>query len=299
MADLGACVIVRPMGANLPPVFASLERQAALMVDRTSRWADLGKRVASAIILVPAALGGIWYGGIGYQALVVLAAVGLAVEWVHLCGVRACEPAGLTVLGGVLAAAIGTALDAAFAGLGVLLLAAILACLFSRRISLPLGLPYIGLAAIAMIWMRADPIAGRANLLFLLLIVWASDIGAYLAGRLLGGPRLAPSISPGKTWSGAVGGLTAAIAVGLASAWLLQPPTDFGRVACLAGGLGIIAQAGDLLESRIKRHFGVKDSGRLIPGHGGLLDRLDAVLAAAPVAAVLALVAGPGVVLWQ
>jgi phosphatidate cytidylyltransferase len=173
----------------------------------------------------------------------------------------------------------------------------------TRRLIVPLGLPYVGLCAVAMIWLRADPTTGRANLMVLLLLIWASDIGAYLVGRTLGGPLLAPSISPGKTWSGAVGGLAAAVVVGVVSAGLLQPsgtpPPSFGRVACLAAGLGIIAQAGDLLESRIKRHFGVKDSGHLIPGHGGLLDRLDAVLTAAPVAAVLALVAGPGVVLWQ
>jgi phosphatidate cytidylyltransferase len=181
----------------------------------------------------------------------------------------------------------------------LLALAAAAAFLLSGRIGLPLGVPYLGLAGIALVWLRADPAAGRANLLFLLLLVWASDIGAYLAGRLLGGPRLAPSISPGKTWSGAAGGLAAAILVGLLFVLLLPGPASIPRTACLAAGLGLIAQAGDLLESRIKRHFGVKDSGHLIPGHGGLLDRLDAVLAAAPVAAILALVAGPGVALWQ
>jgi phosphatidate cytidylyltransferase len=268
-----------------------------------SRWTDLGKRVASAAILAPAALACIWFGGVAYQALIGLASIGLAVEWVKLCGQPAVRLPGLLILAGVVLAAVVSAAGSALAGLGVLAIAAILVVITAAPVAgtgiLLLGLPYVGCCTVAMIWLRADPVAGRANLLFLLLLVWASDIGAYLAGRWLGGPRLAPAISPGKTWSGAVGGLVAAVVVGLLSAFVLQPPASAVRVACLAGGLGIVAQAGDLLESRIKRHFGVKDSGHLIPGHGGLLDRLDAVLAAAPTAAVLALVAGPGVVLWQ
>jgi phosphatidate cytidylyltransferase len=273
------------------------------MADPASRWTDLGTRAVSAIILAPAALAGIWFGGVAYQALVAAAAVGLAIEWVHLCGHSAIRPAGLAVLGGVLAGAICSAAGFACIGLASLGLAAVVVSLLTRQVTLPLGLPYVGLCAISMIWLRADPSAGRSNLLVLLLLVWAGDIGAYLTGRFVGGPRLAPLISPGKTWSGAAGGLVAAVTVGLLSALLLQPSTwgvtSFARVACLAAGLSLVAQAGDLLESRIKRHFGVKDSGHLIPGHGGLLDRLDAVLAAAPIAAVLALVAGPGVVLWQ
>ena len=322
------------------------------LADPTTRWTDLGKRVASAVILAPLALTCLWVGGTPFQILIVLAAGGVAVEWVWLCGQRVSRVSGGIVVVGVLAASVCATQGYALAGLGAVGGVAVL--VFGLAVSgsgtvesppplegggwgegavpetlqppsqsptnptpqpppttgggenqrqsplwLPLGLPYVGLCAIALIWLRADPAAGRANLLFLLLLVWASDIGAYLAGRLLGGPRLAPSISPGKTWSGAAGGLVAAVAAGLACAFVVQPPDSPLRVVCLAAGLGIIAQAGDLAESRIKRHFGVKDSGHLIPGHGGLLDRLDAVLAVAPVAAVLALFAGPGVALWQ
>ncbi|HET9020103.1 MAG TPA: phosphatidate cytidylyltransferase, partial [Acetobacteraceae bacterium] len=116
-------------------------------------------------------------------------------------------------------------------------------------------------------------------------------IGAYLSGRLVGGARLAPRISPGKTWSGAIGGLLAAALVGAAAGG--------GRGALVAAVLSVVAQAGDLAESAAKRRAGVKDSGRLIPGHGGVLDRLDALLAAAPAAALLALALGPGVALWE
>ncbi len=317
--------------------------------------------MASAVILAPAALACIWFGGIAYQVLIVVIAAGLAVEWVHLCGRRIGDPGGAAVLAGTVTAPIWAAAGMAMVGVGMLAAAAVwllagpggwtegpsaagshalsggdgpalrdtdqqrvaavaaqarpLVTTNSGRCSpsasdaphptptgkLPLlfGLPYIGLGAVAMIWLRADPAAGRADLLFILPLIWASDIGAYLAGRLVGGPRLAPRISPGKTWSGAAGGLAAAIAVALVSATFLSAPASLGRVACLAAALGIIAQAGDLLESRIKRHFGVKDSSHLIPGHGGLLDRLDAVLTVAPIAAMLALAAGPGVVLWQ
>jgi phosphatidate cytidylyltransferase len=150
---------------------------------------------------------------------------------------------------------------------------------------------WIVLAAAALVWLRADPAAGRANVLMLLVAVWASDIGAYLVGRLVGGPRLAPRVSPGKTWSGAAGGLLAAAAAGAAA--------GRGHGAVAGALLSVLAQGGDLAESLAKRRAGVKDSGALIPGHGGLLDRLDGLLAAAPAAALLAHSAGPGVVFWR
>jgi phosphatidate cytidylyltransferase len=160
------------------------------------------------------------------------------------------------------------------------------------------GLAYIALGAAALAWLRDDPSAGRANVLFVLVVVWASDIGAYLAGRLIGGPRLAPRISPGKTWSGAAGGLAAAGLAGwLVAVWLGHAPPP--RAPLIALVLGLVSQAGDLGESAAKRFVGAKDSGALIPGHGGLLDRLDGLLAAAPLAALLALWLGRGVVLWQ
>ena len=163
--------------------------------------------------------------------------------------------------------------------------------------SLAAGVVYILVAAAGLIWLRADPAAGRANLLFLLALVWASDIGAYAAGRAIGGPLLAPLISPGKTVAGALGGLLAAVLVGIAAA--LATSAILWHAGVLAGLLGIVSQAGDLGESYVKRQFGVKDSGRLIPGHGGLLDRVDALLAVALAASLLALMEGRGVVLWR
>ena len=161
------------------------------------------------------------------------------------------------------------------------------------------GTLWIVLAATALLWVRADPVTGRANLLFLLLLVWASDINAYVVGRLVGGPRLAPRISPGKTWSGAAGGIAAAFAIGCGAAWGLAPGGRLIRAATVALVFCVIGQLGDLAESWAKRRFGVKDSGTLIPGHGGLLDRLDALIAVAPFAALLALCLGRGVLLWE
>ena len=164
-----------------------------------------------------------------------------------------------------------------------------------RALALLAGFGYAGLATAALAALRADPANGRIALLFLLVVVWSSDIGAYAAGRLIGGRRLAPAISPGKTWSGAVGGLVAAVLGGEAVAGGDGP----AMVAIVALILGMASQLGDLLESAVKRHFGVKDTGRLIPGHGGLLDRLDGLMAAALVAAGWALATGQGSAIWR
>ncbi len=145
-----------------------------------------------------------------------------------------------------------------------------------RPVPFTLGVPYAA-ASLAALWAVRSAYGAR-GLFFILVVVWCSDIGAYAAGRLLGGPRLAPSISPGKTWSGAAGGLAAAMAGGIVIAGLNI------WAALGAAVLGIASQLGDLGESALKRRYQVKDSGRLIPGHGGLLDRLDGLMAAALVA---------------
>jgi phosphatidate cytidylyltransferase len=165
-------------------------------------------------------------------------------------------------------------------------------------LGLAAGILYIGLAGLALIELRHDTEAGRQNVLFLFLVVWASDIGAYAAGRTLGGPKLAPAISPSKTWSGAAGGLLASVVVGVAAAMAMAPGSVW-RAALVAALLGLATQAGDLLESWIKRRYHRKDSSGLIPGHGGVLDRLDGLLAAAPVAALLSFQLGYGNVLWR
>ena len=261
-------------------------------------WGDLRARVISAAVLAPLALLCVWFGAAAWTALLVAAAAGLAWEWAALCGCRAAAWPGalvpLVVLVAVLIASAGRD------GTALLLLAAGAAATWlasGRHVPLALGVPYLGLAGVALVWLRSDGGAGRANVLFLVLLVWASDVGAYAAGRLIGGPRLAPLVSPSKTWAGALGGLAAAALVG--SVVAVAAGGRMGIAALVAAGLAVACQAGDLLESWAKRRFGVKDSGRLIPGHGGLLDRLDGLLVAAPAAALLGIILGQGRLLWN
>ncbi|MFN7177641.1 MAG: phosphatidate cytidylyltransferase, partial [Thermaurantiacus sp.] len=178
----------------------------------------------------------------------------------------------------------GAALLLLFIGAGVLLLVAVS---FGPRgrLSLVAGLLYAGLAGIALIWMRGLEL-GFQLILWTMALVWATDILAYFAGRAIGGPKLAPRISPKKTWAGLGGGVLAAAAasalIGLAFGW--SAPI---ALLLLAGALlAIVAQGGDLFESWLKRRQGVKDSGRILPGHGGVMDRVDGLV---PVALVVAL----------
>ncbi len=159
-----------------------------------------------------------------------------------------------------------------------------------RRVRLwpTLAVPYIGLPCLAVLWLRYDAATGTALVYWLLASIWATDTGAYVVGRTVGGPKLAPRISPKKTWSGLIGGVAAAAIAGGLTAWAVELPRPvvFGLIS---GMIGAWSQVGDLSESAVKRHFGVKDSSNLIPGHGGFLDRLDGLLFAAPVAAAAVL----------
>lgn len=159
-----------------------------------------------------------------------------------------------------------------------------------------LGAAAIGVPAAALIWMRAQD---RETALWVLLVVWATDSFAYLCGRAIGGPKLAPQVSPNKTWAGLVGGILGAAATGWAVAVALLPDSRPVAVAGLSVLVALAAQGGDLLESALKRRFHVKDTGQLIPGHGGLLDRIDGLMAAAPAAAAICLIGGGGLAEWR
>jgi phosphatidate cytidylyltransferase len=156
------------------------------------------------------------------------------------------------------------------------------------------GIPYAGAIAVAPILLRADSANGFLAILFLFAIVWATDIVAYFAGRAIGGPKLAAGVSPNKTWAGALGGACAAVlaAVAIAAAARLR---QWPALILVGLVLSVAAQAGDLFESAFKRRYGAKDASQLIPGHGGLMDRLDGFLAAAVVAAIIGVLrGGPG-----
>jgi phosphatidate cytidylyltransferase len=271
-------------------------------IRQADRWGDLRTRVLSTIVMIPAAVLCAWIGGAAFAAMVGLISIGMAYEWLRMCRAPL-DPLSVLLFASLPLAVLLTALGTG--GGALVLLAVITAAATARPRApglarlLPFGVPYIGPAAIALVWLRSASDHGFANVVILLLVIWATDIGAYAVGRALGGPRLAPRISPGKTWSGSVGGLLAGMAVGVAAAFVLGIGIAGWQAALLAGVIGSVGQAGDLLESLLKRRFDVKDSGHLIPGHGGLLDRLDAVLTAAPAAALLALLLGGGVMRWQ
>ena len=257
----------------------------------------------SALALVPVALGVVVAGGWVYAAFVGLLAVLMALEWQHLSEVRFGAPygrlAGALALGVALVATILAALGRPREAVACVALGMVLAGLLARtRVAASLwagvGVALIALPAIALVWLRSIPEIGLDLLLWLLVVVWTTDTAAYLVGRNVGGPRLAPSISPGKTWSGLGGGVIGASLASVITGWALGSERLL-QLAGLGAVFAVLAQLGDLAESMLKRRAGVKDSGSLIPGHGGVLDRVDGLLLTAP---VLALLIGFGAWRW-
>lgn len=253
---------------------------------------NLLTRIAAAAVLIPLAVAIAYAGGWLWAALVTLAAVGLFVEWLVVAGLggamRAIVPgvAALVIAGFCLAfRRIDIALMVLAAGIVVV---AVLAP--ERRGWAAAGFLYAAAAEIASVLVRLDTANGFAALMLVLLVVWVTDTGGYFAGRGIGGPKLWPRVSPKKTWAGAVGGFAASLAVAFGFAMLGFGKT--GPLLLLAAELSVASQLGDLFESAVKRRFGVKDSSQIIPGHGGVLDRLDGFVAAVVVAALFGFVRG-------
>lgn len=248
-------------------------------------------RIVVALVLAPVALAIAYAGGWLWIALVVLAAVGLHAEWLNVVGALQVNTAATGVIALVLA---GFCLASGQTGAAVLVLVLGLAAVAwlsprLRRWAMG-GFCYSAAAELASVLIRRDQVWGFVALLLVLLVVWGTDIGGYFAGRGIGGPKLWPRVSPRKTWAGAIGGLAASLAVvtGFAAFGLGR----IGPLLLLGSLLSIVSQLGDLFESAVKRRFGVKDSSHIIPGHGGLLDRLDGFIAAAILAAVFGLLRG-------
>ncbi len=219
-------------------------------------------------------------------------------------GIFALRPSGLVLVAAVLAAVAAAAVAAIGVGIGLSVAGAAAVFMIARRehgthpVWLASGALWIALPCVLLLWLAQRDGSGRATLLWILAIVWATDIGAYAFGSRIGGPRLAPRWSPRKTWAGLLGGVFCAALAGWAAAWLLDG-TAVLPLVMLSAGLAIVGQFGDLAESAAKRRFGVKDSSDLIPGHGGLLDRLDGLLAVIPAVALVTALRGGSVLAWS
>lgn len=255
---------------------------------------ELRLRILSGIVMAAVVLAATWQGGLAFRLLASVIALLLYYEWSTITGLRERDFPG-AALGwlGVAVVVVATLAGESVYAVGALVLFTLLGAglVVARRKSwwLPGGIAYAGLTVISMAEIRDDDLRGFVLMLFVFATVWATDILAYFVGRALRGPKLAPRISPGKTWSGAVGGTIAGVIAGPAVVWCFFP--DIGlRVALVALLLSICSQAGDLFESFIKRRFGVKDSSNLIPGHGGVMDRADGLVFACFAGFLLAIV---------
>jgi phosphatidate cytidylyltransferase len=273
-----------------------------------SKWADLGVRALSAIVLIPAVLADVWAGGIWFHLFVALIGILMAQEWVTIVHdedpVQFALHAAAAMCGALLPLDVGLAGGLA----AIAVLAGVSAALaMARQAAGPkwryFGVLYVSLPPIALVLLREDPQYGIAAIVWVMVAVWMADTLAYFAGRIIGGPKLAPRLSPKKTWAGlggamagsALAAVAVAVALGLPSIWILT---------LLAAALAVVEQGGDLFKSAMKRHYGVKDSGRLIPGHGGVIDRVDGLVAVAMAAALIGTVragvehAGSGILVW-
>jgi phosphatidate cytidylyltransferase len=247
---------------------------------------DLLLRTVSSVVLLTLALGAAYAGGMVAAIVAAFFAVVVLFEWVRLTGGRAEWAVGFAV------------------ALVIAVLAALLAAALFRGSWLPAGILYASALGIGVMAIREAPDYGFAALFFVLAVVWATDSGAFFAGRFIGGPKLSPVISPKKTWAGAIGGVVAAALAGCAAARLTQNVPLTLPLVGVALVLSVFCQAGDLYESWLKRRFGAKDSGNIIPGHGGIMDRVDGLIFAVAAAIGIGAVHGAaggigrGLLLW-
>lgn len=246
---------------------------------------EMVQRIVVGAILIVTAVAALWYGDIAFWVLATAAAIVMVSEFAGLLKVpdqhRRLSMFAICIPLGILSP---LAAGPDFFALGLIAGMATAVAIVARSPKLGLGLVYVGLPVFALLWLREQPGNGLLLTLWALSLVWATDIGAFFAGRSIGGPKIAPAISPSKTWAGLGGGVVAAtaLAYALSKSFSLHP-----NLVLATPLLAVAAQAGDFLESWMKRRAGVKDSGTLLPGHGGVLDRLDGVVTSAPLAALI------------
>lgn len=253
----------------------------------------LGPRIYSSLLLGPVVLLAVWFGDPAFSVVVALASALMIWEWDRMCRGRF-GVCGMLAAGSVFVSVL-LAPHMPFVALGLVWVCTLLVAAICRSGWLSMGVLYIALPCISLSWLRDE--ASVWTMMWLFFVVWATDIGAYVFGRAIGGPKLAARISPNKTWAGLAGGAMCAAAVGGILPYVLGVSGWFLSLL-FATLLAIVAQIGDLFESSVKRRFKVKDSGAIIPGHGGLLDRLDGLIAAAPVVVFVVLAFGGGLEAW-
>jgi phosphatidate cytidylyltransferase len=266
---------------------------------------EMVKRVASALVLAAIALGAVVTSPWTFALLVVAAGAAVAWEWGRL--VRGIGLDGIAIVQTTAVAAVAILVTLGHPGFALIALVCAgglisLASLSSGKLVWSLaGLACAALPAWALVWLHSDSDLGVAALLYLFAVAWTTDTASYVAGTLMGGPKLAPSISPHKTWSGLIVGILAPALIGSAFALALKGTSGL-RLALVSVAIAVACQIGDLSESALKRRFGAKDMSHLIPGHGGLLDRIDGLLIAALAAALFALrdpaSPGRGLLMW-
>lgn len=250
-------------------------------------WTDLGPRLISAAVLLAIAAAGLYFGSYVFAALVGAAFAGCYREWDRMVTLRPLSKVGIALIVLLAAAALVHPLFGPLGSLAVLAIAAVTATLdgsISRSWRVA-GVIFYGVVVVAVLTIRGEATwhipgsfdSGLWAGVFLGTVVWATDTGAYFTGRQVGGEKLAPDISPSKTWSGAIGGLALGTLAGLVVWLLVVPQSPWWIGLAIAATTSVLGQLGDLSESAIKRRFRVKDSGDIIPGHGGLMDRLDSL----------------------
>jgi phosphatidate cytidylyltransferase len=280
-------------------------------------------RILSAAVLIPIVVAAVYAGHPAWDLLVILFAGVMTWEWCRAAARRrdASQPksaprlaatspwpeaviAVLLVVAGLIdlsfGAELGLPLPNLWVALAVGVVIAIAVGLKRHRLAglwFGLGIAYVAVPCAAILYLRGDPVLGLQQIGWIVALVIAADTGAYIAGRSIGGPKLAPRISPNKTWAGLGGAVISAALVGIVVAFLLGRPAVW-PLALVSAGLAVIEQAGDLAESAFKRHFGVKDASNIIPGHGGALDRVDGLIAVAAAVAGLNAWIGSSVLTW-
>lgn len=252
---------------------------------------NLQLRILTAAVLAPVVILLIWLGGTSFRLLSVVIGFAIFYEWTTLSAskqTRSGLMAGWAVL--VVAAALLLLKMPAIQILAILAAGSVF--LIQRSNWTAIGLLYAGVPMVCLALLRGETTSGLIAIIYLFALVWATDIAAYFTGRSLGGPKLAPRFSPNKTWSGAIGGVVAAMIAAAAVSYFSFDRIKYPMVV-LAIALSVASQLGDLGESWVKRRFGVKDSGKLLPGHGGVMDRVDGLIVAAVVLYIIgALVTG-------